>query len=340
MIRLGILSLEHPHSTGNHLPALRYIQDRVSVSAIYHDSRSDADEWLDLFGADFHQSRDELLARDDIDAVLITSRNSHHAADTIAAARAGKDVLCDKPIATTYHDTIEMVQAVRAEGVRFITTYPVRFNISVGEVRSVVESGALGEIRAVVATNHGCMYEPGVPDWVRDPAENGGGCLIDHTVHVADIIRWITGSEYETVTAMISTGLRDIPAEDVAVLHGELSNGTLFQIDASWSRKASDPMWGDVTIRVVGERGSATLDLYNNQRIELYGTDGIEHRYPNHLLREHGEIFLDYSLMREAGSTRICADEIDGLRTMELVFAAYASAESRLSEVVKREQIA
>ena len=339
MIRLGILSLEHPHSIGNHLPALRYIQDRVAVRAIYNDKRSDADEWLELFGADFHDNRDDLLARNDIDAVLITSRNSHHAADTIAAARAGKDIFCDKPIAITYQDTIEMVQAVRAEGVRFLTTYPVRFNTSVAKLKSTIESGAFGKIRAIGATNHGCMYEPGVPEWVRDPGENGGGCLIDHTVHVADVIRWITGAEYKSVTAMTSTGLRTITAEDVAVLHGELSDGSLFQIDASWSRKSTDPMWGDVTFRVVGERGSATLDLYNNQRIELYGKDGIEFRYPHHLLREHGEIFLDYARAREDNKPLICADEIDGLRTMELVFAAYRSADSHKKEVVEHERL-
>ena len=231
-----------------------------------------------------------------------------------------------------------IVRAVRQAGVCFITTFPVRFNQSVCELKEKIDDGELGEIRSVMATNHGCMYEPGEPDWVRNPKYNGGGCLIDHTVHVADIIRWLSCQEYESVRAKTATALRSIEAEDLAILHGEMTGGIVYQIDASWSRRGTDPMWGDVTFRVVGSAGSATLDLYNNQRIEIYDSSGVSFRYPNHLVREHGEIFLDYARSRETGIPTACANEIDGLRTLELVFAAYESALSgNRREVVRME---
>ena len=85
-------------------------------------------------------------------------------------------------------------------------------------------------------------------------------------------------------------------------------------------------MWGDVVIRVVGTKSSASLDLYNNQRIEIYADDGVNFKYPNHLCREHGEIFLDYASNKQHGDALTAANEIDGLRTMELVFAAYDSS--------------
>jgi hypothetical protein len=78
----------------------------------------------------------------------------------------------------------------------------------------------------------------------------------------------------------------------------------------------------------VGTEGSATLDLYNNQRIEIYSEDGVAFKYPNHLCREHGEIFLDYLFNKEKSMPSIGADDVDGLRTIELVFAAYESAQS------------
>lgn len=346
MIRLGVISLQHPHARGNHFPALRYIQDRVKVAAIADTSREQAQPWLDLFGATFYADRDALLAADDIDAVLITSRNLDHAGDAIAAARAGKDVFCDKPIATSVEDAQAVAAAVQASGVRFITTFPVRFNTSVRRVKALIDAGELGAVQAIMATNHGCMYEPGEPDWVRDPRQNGGGALIDHTVHVADIIRWLTGAEFATVKAQLATALRPIRAEDLAVVHGRLTDGAIYQIDASWSRRGSDPMWGDVTMRIVGTKGSASLDLYNNQRIEIYSAGKarsgsadrgeVTFKYPNHLVREHGEIFLDYAAAAGGRPPAICAGAIDGLRTIELVFAGYESARTGATVEVHR----
>jgi predicted dehydrogenase len=340
MIRLGILSLEHPHAAGNHFPALRYIADRVKVAAIWHPDRAVAQPWLDLFTADYCAEREALLCRDDLDAVLITSRNHEHATDAIAAAEAGKDVCCDKPISTTAADAETLVDTINRTGVRFITTFPVRFNTSVRRLKQAVDAGELGTIRAIMATNHGCMYEPGAPDWVRDPQQNGGGCLIDHTVHVADILRWLTGAEFATVRAEAATALHSMAAEDIGVLHGEMTDGTLYQIDASWSRRDRDPMWGDVTFRVVGTRGAASLDLYNNQRIEIYDRAGTHFQYPNHLVREHAEIFLDYAASKTQGRPSLCADAADGLRTVELVCAAYESVRSSSRVEVRRHRCA
>ena len=327
MINLGVISLDHPHADGNHFPALHYITDRINIAAIAHPEHAVAQPWLEKFAADYHPATADLLADPEIDAVLVTSKNHRHAADAVAAARAGKDIFCDKPIATSVADARAIVAAVRENGVRFVTTFPVRCNSSVRRLKTLIDSGQLGAIRAIMATNHGCMYEPGEPNWVRDPAQNGGGCLIDHTVHVADIIRWLTQAEFAWVRALTATALRDIPAEDIAVLQGQLTDETTYQIDASWSRRGRDPMWGDVTFRVVGTKGSANLDLYNHQRIEIYDDQGVQFRYPNYLAREHGEIFLEYLRGRETGSC-ICADEVDGLRTIELVCAAYESARS------------
>jgi predicted dehydrogenase len=327
MINLGIISLDHPHATGNHLPALKYMGNRVKVSAIYHETKSYAQNWLNLTGAKYYDSREALLNESGVDAVLITSVNSRHAGDSIAAAGAGKDILCDKPIALNTGECVRMVQAVRQRGVKFLTTFPVRFNASVQRLKNLIDGGMLGEIKAIMATNHGCMYEPNVPEWVLDPARNGGGCLIDHTVHVADIIRWFTGQEFETVKAESNvSALRDyIKAEDIAVLQGRMNGGAIYQIDASWSRRKNDPVWGDVTFRVVGTKGSSSLDIYNNQHLDIFVEGEPASYYPNLIVYEHGKIFDDYRAFKEDGKATIGAGEIDGLRTIELVSAAYES---------------
>lgn len=175
MKRLGILSLDHPHSTGNHIPALKYMKDRFPVTAICHPDREAAAPWLELFGAAYYADRDAFLADPNIDAVLITSTNDRHAEDCIAAVKAGKAVFCDKPIAVCVEDGVRIAKAVEEYKVPFLTTFPVRFSDTVLRTKALIDAGKLGKIQAVCATNHGCMYEPGAPDWVRAPVRNGGG---------------------------------------------------------------------------------------------------------------------------------------------------------------------
>jgi len=337
MIRLGIISLQHPHSRGNHIPALKYMKDRITVSAIFDEDKEFAAPWVEMFGAKYYATRNELLADPEIDAVLITSTNDHHAEDAIAAANAGKDIFGDKPVIIDTKDGQCLIDAVKANNVKYMTTFPVRFNEAVLETKRAIEAGEFGQILAVVGTNHGSMYEPGCPDWVKDPAKNGGGCIIDHTVHVADIMRWFTGQEFATVRAEARHALHpDIVAEDIAVMHGTMTGGTLFQIDASWSRRPENPQWGDVTIRVVGEKRTAWLDIYNNQRLEMYIDDQLEMHYPNLVAKEHGDIFDDYIDACEKGTPMINAGVVDGVRAVELAAAAYESLEKGETVEVKR----
>lgn len=324
-LRIGLWSLDHPHAMGNHLPALRHSQSFAVLGAIGDPDRSRCKPLLDEFGCDYEPSLDALLSRNDIDAVLITSRNDHHADDAVTCAKAGRDVLCDKPIAIDPRGVKKIHDAFASGTPRFVTTYPCRFHPAMQALKQAIDRGELGRIESIAATNHGCMYEPGAPDWVKDPKQNGGGCMIDHTVHVADLIRWMTGAEFESVRALASTRLRNMPAEDIAAMHGHMTDGTVFQIDASWSRRGSDPCWGDVTIRVVGDKGSAWLDLYNNQFIQCYTGKGMELRYTDMIVHDHAMIFHDFRQARTEGDSGKNANAKDGLHSLLLAMAAYES---------------
>jgi predicted dehydrogenase len=335
-VRLGVISLDHPHAAGNHFPSLELLPKHVRVVAIAEPDRRKAAPWLRRFGAVHYRDRDTMLARAGLDAVLVTSENHRHAADALAAATAGKDVFCDKPIATTLEDTLRLVRACRRRGVRFVTTYPCRFHPALMELRRWIQEGRLGRIRAICATNHGCMYEPKTPAWVMDPSRNGGGCMVDHIVHAADAIRWLTGREFCDVRAMAQTSLRKIPGEDIAVVQGRLTGGAIYQVDCSWSRKAADPVWGDFTLRVVGSRGAAWIDPYNNHHLQVFNGRGMEARYDNPLAHQHGMIFLDYKRARAEGTHGMNADAVDGLRSLELVFSAYDSLARGRTVLVRR----
>ncbi len=335
MINIGVLSLDHPHSTGNHLPALKYLKNKICVKGIFTEDIKMSKQIIDEFNCKHYLSREELLLDNEIDAVLITSKNSEHANDSISAMLAGKDVFCDKPIAVSVSDAVKIYSTALSTKQKFITTFPVRFNPAVQKIKNMIDSDYFGEIKAIMATNHGCMYEPGVPQWVTKSKINGGGCLIDHCVHVADIIRWLTHEEFQTVKVEAQNSLRDyIDSEDIAVLHGQLANGCIYQIDASWSRKKNDHMWGDVTFRIVGTKASASLDIYNNQCVEVYTEGTLTPFFPNNIVREHGEIFLDYYNHKTTGEPMISANVLDGLRTVELAYAGYSSLRSNKTETI------
>jgi predicted dehydrogenase len=335
-LKLGVLSLDHPHAEGNHFPALNCLKDCVEIVAIADQDKSRCEKWLKKYGAKYYEERDRLLSDNSIDAVLITSKNSEHATDSMLVANAGKDIFCDKPIAINSREMKSIVDTCQKNNVRFVTTYPLRFHPVIQALKKSISRGEFGDIQAIMATNHGCTYEPGTPAWVKDPRENGGGCIIDHTVHVADVIRYLTNEEFINVHTFAHSVLKGIKAEDIAVCHGEMTGNIIYQIDCSWSRKASDPPWGDVTMRIIGTDGFASLDLYNNHKIEVFTSKGVEYRYPFSLIHQHGMIFMDYLKEKSTGVRGINADDMDGLKTMELVFSSYESVKTKNIVTIKR----
>ena len=333
-LKLGIMSLDHPHSEGNHLPALKNMKDYVTVTSIYNSDAVRAKPWCDFFSAEYFDEIDNFLNNVNMDAVLITSINSEHYDAIKKVAMSNKDIFCDKPIVIRKEHLSEIQNICNKSGIQFITTYPVRHHPAILLIRELIKENKFGEIVAIMATNHGCMYAPDTPDWVKDPLQNGGGSIIDHTVHIADTIRFLTQLEFKDIYTIASSRIHDIPSEDISISHGRMENGTLFQIDSSWSRKASDPVWGDVTFRIVGEKGSVWLDLYNNIHVEIFSEGSTENIYPNSLLLQHGMIFYDYLEAKENKRKMINANLFDGIKTMELVFASYKSLECKSFVIV------
>src|SRR5438094_400261 len=106
-----------------------------------------------------------------------------------------------------------------------------------------IADGAIGEVLAVKGTNHGSLP----PGWLTDPALAGGGAVMDHTVHVADLLRWILEREFVSVYAEIDTLLHPgLPVDDCGTLLLEMEGGVFASLDPSWSRPRTFPTWGDV----------------------------------------------------------------------------------------------
>lgn len=213
------------------------------------------------------------------DAIVVTSANAHHKDLVLEAARCGVHVLCEKPLATTVADAEAMVAACREAGVVLMTAFPVHFSPAVGALRSAVAEGALGEVIGLTGTNNGKL--PTARDWFTDVDLAGGGAMVDHTVHLAEILDSVFGAP-ETVHATTNRILHAERAGEGAETGGLVTltyaSGMVATIDCSWSLPDDAPTWGGLRLQAVGTGGQLQIDAFaqhvgGHGRWLAYGTD-------------------------------------------------------------------
>jgi predicted dehydrogenase len=177
-------------------------------------------------------------------------------------------------LATTLDDALAMLSATKEAGVPLYMALPVRFVPGFASMLDAVHHGQVGRVLAMVGTNHG--YLP--PGWFLDRAQSGGGAVMDHTPHVADLMRLIARSEVDEVYAEIDSRARNAGIDDSGILTLGFQNGIFATLDPSWSRSDGFPTWGDVTLEVVGNEGVVDFDAFR-PHLNLYREDIPTHRH-------------------------------------------------------------
>lgn len=308
----------HANSYAKHL----HRHPEAELTAIWDDDPSRGQRASDTFGARYYDDLDQFL-HSDVDAVLVCSENAKHRDHVVKASQAGKHVLCEKPIATEIRDAEEMIASCREHGVILQIAYPVRFAPSVERVRDMVQNGELGDILAINGTNHGQM--PG--GWFVQKEMSGGGAATDHIVHVMDLVRWMLNDEVKSVYAEMDTRFYDIDVEDCGIVSLEMESGTIVTIDPSWSRPKTFPMWGDVKMEMVGTKGTLSVDVFKQSVLYFNDRDGKVQQLPwaEDMDKRLIDDFLD--CIKHNRAPFITGE--DGLRTLEVVKAAYESHESK-----------
>ncbi|MGM7722781.1 Gfo/Idh/MocA family protein [Metabacillus sp. Hm71] len=322
-MKIGMISFAHMHafSYAKHLLA----DPEVEITAIWDEDHERGSKMANLFNCQYIDDLEQLLELE-LQAVVVCSENKKHKEHVVAAARAGKHILCEKPIATEVEDAKEMIQACEEAGVILQVAYPVRFAPAIQRVRELIRSGAIGEVVAINGTNHGQM--PG--GWFIEKELSGGGAATDHIVHVMDLIRWILHDEVKNVYAELDTKFYSIDVEDCGIVTLELESGIIVTIDPSWSRPKTFPTWGDVLLEFVGTKGTLSVDAFKQHSVYYNDTEKkIQHlSWADDM--DQGLIADFLQCVRQKGKPSITGE--DGLRTLEVVKAAYES--DRLKKVV------
>lgn len=326
-MRIGIASLAHVHAVS--YARILAAADGVEVlvadpgPATGEDWRHRARRQVESMGAVLLPDYDQLFAAG-LDGVIVCSENAGHCALVTRAADAGVPVLCEKPLATTLAAARAMLEACERRGVPLMMAYPVRFSSSVAELRRAVAAGTIGELRACVGRNIG-QIPLGGRSWFTDPVRAGGGALMDHVVHVADILLMLAGSApvqvYAQANRICHRNLAEV--ETGGILAVTFGSGVVATIDFSWSRPEAYPTWGGVTLELFGDRGTLAVDVFGRA---LTGFSDITGGPLWISLAED----LDRAMLAEflaaiRDRRQPCPGGRDGLAGLEIVMAGYES---------------
>jgi predicted dehydrogenase len=311
MLRIGIVSAAHMHCWGYASAILKI--ESAQLSGVWDEERARGQSLAEAFDSTYFSNLEELLNASD--AVVITSENKTHLEHIKAASAAGKPILCEKPIVADAEAAAEL----RTLDVRLMTAFPCRYSPAFTRLKQRVDSGEIGKIQAICATNRGrCPF-----GWFTEPEKSGGGAMIDHVVHVADLLHVLLGERPVKVQAQTGSNMYGQTWEDTAMLTLEYPSGVFATLDSSWSRPASYKTWGDVTMNVVGEKGVIELDMFG-QAFDVYGVES-----PTHRLGGFGSD-LDLALVRDFvefanGDAPAPISAEDGLAAVEVALAGYRS---------------
>lgn len=253
-VDIGIVSTAHLHADA-YAPALRPLDDARLVGVADEDPERGAD-FAERHETTYYPA-DELLER--VDGVVVCSTNADHLGWAERAADHGVHVLSEKPLGTTAREAQSIVETCASAGVHLGVAMPLRFSRPALTAARALERGKLGEVQALIGTNRGKM--PG--GWFADFDAAGGGAAMDHTVHIVDLVHWLTGERVEEVHAETGTRFHDIPVEDVNVISMKLTDATLFTLDGSWSKPDSWDFWGDATLRLIGTDTTLDVDCFD-----------------------------------------------------------------------------
>jgi len=206
----------------------------------------------------------DFLQAPELDAVYIATPNHTHRSITEAAARAGKHVLCEKPMATSLADAQKMVAACARHGVVYATAFDQRFHAAHGLLRDKIREGELGDITHV-RIHYACWmpkdWRPSTDDgahsnWRVDPHQAGGGAVIDLAPHGIDLVQMLLGEELVEIACLLQRRVFDYPVDDGAALIGRFASGALFSHNVAYNCPDAYPRR---TLEVIGTRAMARL---------------------------------------------------------------------------------
>jgi UDP-N-acetyl-2-amino-2-deoxyglucuronate dehydrogenase len=243
--------------SGVHAEVLREIEDATLV-AISEAREATGRKLAETYGVEWYARLDDMLLRPDVDVVILCTPSGLHPEQAVAAARAGKHVITEKPMAVTLEGADRMIRACREAGVTLSVIFQYRYNRDALRLKRAVEAGLFGVPvlgNAFVHWHRTQAYYEESRGWRGTWALDGGGALMNQSIHAIDLLQWMLGP-VESVCGYADTLAHDIEGEDTASAALRFASGALGVSQGTTSAHEDSPL----RIEVRGTGGSATLE--------------------------------------------------------------------------------
>lgn len=284
LIGCGFMGRTHSNGykrVGDFFPELQY---RPELKAVCSRSKDKVQAFADQWG---YQSIETdwkaVIARDDIDAADICTPNNMHAEIAIAAAEAGKMILCEKPLARTLAEAQQMVDAVEKAGVKNTVWYNYRRIPAVTLAKQIIDTGKLGRVFHYRAnflqdwTINPALPQGGEALWRLDADAAGSGVTGDLLAHCIDTAMWLNGAIVD-VSAVTETFIKErmhqasgkmqkVGIDDACIFHCHFENGALGLFESTRYARGHKALY---TFEINGEHASIRWDLHDLNRLEYF----------------------------------------------------------------------
>lgn len=318
-----------------HLPEYA-ANEHVELVAVCDIVKSRADEIASLYGATSYERAEELLQNENIDAVSVCTPNYLHAPISIAALKAGKHVLCEKPMATSKEDAELMIETAYEHDKKLMIAHNQRFVPSHAKAKALLASGELGKVYSFrTAFGH-----PGPEGWSVDGKESWFfekekafiGAMGDLGVHKTDLIRYVLGEDIVEVGSFVETSAKDFATVDdnaVCILKSE--SGIIGTLAASWAYTAKE----DNSTIIYAEKGILRLEddpvnslvvQYQTGEIVKYELGGIQ---TNDSGGQTSSEVIDRFVASILSDDESPVSGYEGMKSLQVVLAALESNETK-----------
>ncbi|HZO92066.1 MAG TPA: Gfo/Idh/MocA family oxidoreductase [Chthonomonadaceae bacterium] len=337
-VRIGVIGTGGIANAA-HLPGYSQIPDECEIFALCDIDPVALNKTAEKYPVQ-HKFEDynKLLEMPEIDAVSVCTPNYVHHGPTIAALKAGKHVLCEKPIAMNATEAAEMVKTARKEGKILQIGYNSRFAPSNQTLKRFIDAGELGDIYYARAQ---ALRVRGIPGWgvFIDKSKQGGGPLIDIGVHILDLTLWLMGHPKPThasgvtyqkfgkrsdiVGFMGQWDYKNFTVEDFAAAIIRLENGATINLESSFAANLKEDVFNST---LLGTEGGATTHPLTITQERHRSVFTLEPKVPNANINTHyAEMKAFVECVRDKKEPLVTGEH--GLMVAQIMDAIYKSAE-------------
>lgn len=338
MLGTGLIGLFYTMTLHSH-------RGKDRVHAVYSRSMDRAKKFAKDWGIPhFTTDLSDAINDPETDVVVIGLPNNLHKEAILLAAKAGKAILCTKPLATTAAEALEMLEAVEKAGVFHGYLEDLAYTPKTLKALDALKNGALGQI---LWTRSREAHPGPHSDWFWDPSQSGGGAIIDIGCHCIEIGRNFIGKKVRPVEVMCwaDTLVKPIKAEDHAIGLIKYESGAISQFEVSWAFRGGM----DLRDEVAGTEGSLRLDHFLRTGMEMFTATGLGEYVAEKAESEVGWLFPVGDEVNSLGYNHMFSNMLDAMDRKEepmesfydgyvvnaIMDACYRSAKSRQWEAVE-----